>query len=125
MEYIKKLDKIQQKIFDVMLNMVKAKQNYLLSSADRGIGKTTILNELAFTLQAIGYKVYLLNPHPVKDYYVNNILTYDIQSFRGLFKSNVVLIADEARYEMMDDLLEYCKDKRIPIVGFVNFETSL
>jgi hypothetical protein len=125
MEYIKRLTEQQQKVFDVMLHMARVRQSYLLSSEDRGIGKSITLNELAFTLQTIGYDVYLLNPHPVKDYYVNNIIALDSKSYEGLFRENSVVIADESRYEMMDDILEYCKYKKVPIVGYVNFETSL
>lgn len=39
----------QQKVFDKMLEYIEKKENYFLSSEDRNIGKTFILNELAFT----------------------------------------------------------------------------
>lgn len=124
MEYIEKLTEKQQTVFDVMLNMVDLKQSYLLSSEYRGIGKTIALNELAFTLQSLGYEVYLLNPYPVKEYYVNKIISIYMNDFCGLFKHNSVVIADETKYSLMDDILDYCKDNKVPIVGFVNFETS-
>jgi hypothetical protein len=123
MEYIEKLTEYQQNIFDVMLNMSELKQNYLLSSEDRGIGKSTILNKLSFTLQALGYCVCLLTPFP-REYFATNIISLYPNDYRGINKNSVVIV-DETRYGiMMDDFLDYCKLKNIPVIGFVNFEKN-
>lgn len=123
MEYIEKLTEKQQTIFDVMLHMVELKQNYLLSSEDRGIGKTITLNELAFTLQALGYEVYLLSPFP-HEFYTDGLFSGYSESYKGRLKNNSVVIVDELRYENMSDFLDYCEYRNVPVIGFVNFNCS-
>lgn len=114
----------QQKVFDKMLECIEKKENYFLSSEDRNIGKTFMLNELAFTLQTLGYKVFVLTPCRACEYYGEKFISLDSQSYRGVLANNAVIIADEARFEMMEGLLDYCKYRSIPVVGYVNFRRS-
>lgn len=124
MEYIEKLSNQQQTIFDVMLQMAETKQNYLLSSEPRNIGKTTILNELSFTLQALGYDVYLLNQYLARDFYTNGLITLKNESYKGILHKNSVVLIDESRYSILSDLLDYCETFNIPVIGFTNFERN-
>jgi hypothetical protein len=114
----------QQKVLDEMLSYIERKENYFLSSEDRAIGKTFTLNELAFTLQALGYKVFVLTPYKECEYFADRFISLDLQSYRGRFANNAVIIADEARFEMMEEFLDYCKYRSIPVVGYVNFRRS-
>ncbi len=110
----------QQKVFKKLLHSVERKENYFLSSEDRGIGKTFTLNELAFTLQALGYKVYVLTPYPKQVYYANGIISLDLIDLSGV-DDNTVIIVDGVKFKKMKQLLEYCKLKRFPVVGYVEF----
>ena len=107
-----------------MLECIEKKENYFLSSEDRNIGKTFMLNELAFTLQTLGYKVFVLTPCRVCEYYGEKFISLDSQCYRGWLANDAVIIADEARFEKMEELLDYCKYKSIPVVGYVNFRRS-
>jgi len=107
-----------------MLECIEKKENYFLSSEDRNIGKTFMLNELAFTLQTLGYKVFVLTPCRACEYYGEKFISLDSQNYRGRLANDAVIIADEARFEMMEELLDYCKYKSIPVVGYVNFRRS-
>ena len=112
----------QQKVFDEILHSIEKKRNYFLSSEDRCIGKTFTLNELAFNLQALGYRVFILTPYQDQEYFADGFISNYPPSYRGKLDKNTVIIADEARYEMMvDELLDYCDYRHIPIVGYVNF----
>ncbi len=111
----------QQKVLDEMLEYIKKKENYLLSSEDRRIGKTITLNELAFTLQALGYKVFILTPYQNQEYFANSFISLGSWGFSGKFTDNSVVIADEAKYEMMYEFLDYCKYRNIPVIGYINF----
>lgn len=124
MEYIEKLTEQQQKVFDVMLNMIESKQNYLLSSEDRNIGKTITLNELAFTLQSLGYDVCLLSPYP-HEFYANRFISFNEIDYASKIYDDTIIVADEAKVEMMDELFDYCKNRNIPIVGYVNFYSRI
>ena len=112
----------QQNIFNDLLTAVEQKRFVGLSSHQRGIGKTTILNELAFTLQALGYVVYLLTPYKNQEYFAHKFISNNTNDLRGV-RGNIVVIADEARYCMMDDLFTYCRLYGIPVVGFINYDT--
>jgi len=111
----------QQIVFDKFLYSIKQKENYLLLSEDRNIGKTFVLNELAFTLQALGYIVFILTPYKNQEYFANKFVSFDDVDYycRGLRK-DLVIIADEAKFEMMDEFLNYCKYNKIPVIGYVN-----
>jgi len=111
----------QQKVLKKMLISIENKKNYFLSSADRNIGKTFTLNKLAFTLQALGYVVYILTPYKEQEYFTHKFISLEPINFKEKLNENVVIIADEARFEMMEELLDCCKYKRIPVVGYVNF----
>jgi AAA+ ATPase superfamily predicted ATPase len=111
-----------QTVLEKFLEVIENKQNLLLSSEDRRIGKTYILNELGFTLQALGYKVYILTPYREQEYYADKFTSCDAKDFQGLFMDKSVVIADEARYMMMYDIVGYCEYRKIPIVGYVNFD---
>jgi hypothetical protein len=121
-EVINILTKIQQEAFNEFFESIEKGENLLLSSEPRRIGKTTILNELALTLQALGYIVYVSTPYQKQEYFAHRFLSNDMIHNRGLFGDNIVVIADESKYEYMNELLFNCKVKNIPVVGYVNFK---
>jgi hypothetical protein len=111
----------QQEVLDNFLEAIEQGKNLLLSSENRRIGKTYILNELGFTLQALGYNVFVLTPYKEQEYYANKFISDGIDRFKGFNREKLVILADEARYLMMDDIMEYCEYRKVPIVGYVNF----
>ncbi len=112
----------QQETFDLFLYIIEQSKIYFLSSEPRRIGKTYILNELGFTLQALGYEVYILTPYPHQEYFANGFISTEPRDFRGMFKDNTIIIVDEERFELIGELLDYCRSRNIPVVGYVNFD---
>lgn len=112
----------QQEVFDKMLEIVESKGQYLLSSKNRGIGKTYTLNELAFTLQALGYRVYWLTPSYAIEHYGEKYLSLTYNDYRGSSRENLVVIVDEPYYYMMNDFITYFSDHNVPVVGYVNYK---
>lgn len=121
-----KLTEKQQKACDRLLHSVEKKENNVIFSDQRQIGKTTILNELGFDLQALGYKVFIYTPNKNQDYYANGFICEGLNNnFRGIKRDCIVVIVDELNRGSMreqnnfKELLEYCEYERIPVVGYV------
>lgn len=120
-----KLTEQQQKIFNEFLDSVEKKENNIISSDQKQIGKTTILNELGFDLQALGYKVFVYTPYKNQDYYANGFIYEGLHNFRGLKRDYIVVIVDELNRESIreqnnfKELLEFCEYGKIPIVGYI------
>ena len=112
----------QQVVFDIFLEMIKKKRNCFLSSEDRRIGKTYTLNELAFNLQAIGYIIYILTPYKNQEYFAHNFISDSIKELYKIDRYNLVIIVDESKYCKLDEIIKFCKDHQIPMVGYVDFE---
>lgn len=111
----------QKEIYKSFIGAIIDKNIQLLSSKDRAWGKTYILNELGFRLQAIEYRVFLLTEHMNhQEHFATDILT-DVNDFKGTPKRKLVLIVDEYKYCKMIDIREYCDYFKIPIVGFVDY----
>jgi hypothetical protein len=122
-----KLNTYQQILYDSLFNhAVNLKDNFLLSSHERDIGKTTILRELGLDLQSQEYRVFILTPYKdTAEYYAEEYISTDISDLKGshkLFDNNIVILVDETKYIMMPELIEYCEYNKIPIVGFVNYD---
>lgn len=119
------LTEIQQKICDEFLYSVEKKENNIISSDQRRIGKTTILNELAFDLQALGYRVFVYTSYKDQDYYADGFIYEGLHNFRGLKRDYMVVIVDELNITSMresnnyKELLEYCEYGKIPVVGYI------
>lgn len=107
----------------MFLYSVESKQNLFLSSEPRNIGKTVILNELAFNLQALGYIVLVLTPYRQQEYFGEHFISLDYNDYCNKIngRKNVVIIADEARKVIMEDFLVFCEHRDIPVIGYVNF----
>jgi AAA+ ATPase superfamily predicted ATPase len=115
------LNEFQEKKYIEFIEAIKNKENLMLSSEDRNVGKTYLLNEIAFELQAIGHEVYILTLSPQKEYFANGYVSFNEEDYIGKLNSNSVVVADETRQYMMLDLLRYCFAKQIPVIGFVNY----
>lgn len=111
----------QNLILEEMLYAVQNNKTLLLSSEQRRIGKTFTLNQLGLHLQSLGYKVYILTPHKNMEYYADRFISLSTKDYIGLLDDKVVIIADESRYIMMSDILDYCDIKNVPVVGYINY----
>lgn len=116
------LTDVQQKAFDKFLKRIEQKDMLLLSSEERRIGKTTTLNELALTLQALGYIVYVLTPYQKQEYFAHKFISTDRSNYTNLNVDKLVIIVDEEKRNKMDEIIEYCDFRKIPVVGYVNYE---
>ena len=109
-----------------MITAVKQKRNHFVSSEDRAIGKTTAINNLCLELQSMGYTVLIVSPSLDSGlkYYADERISLVMEDYKGkkeLFKENVVIVVDEVKRCMMDDLIKYMGEIKVPVVGYVNF----
>jgi len=89
----------------------------------RGVGKTYLLNELGFTLQALGYKVLVYTPNKKMEYFAENFI-YSSDNLRGIDNLKTVILFDEVEVfsDEAQELIKLFKQLRIPIVGFVRYK---
>lgn len=112
----------QQVVFDYFLEKIEERKSCFLSSENRGIGKTFTLNELAFNLQALGYIVYILTPYKNQEYFAHSFISDSMKELYKIDRDILVIIVDESKYCKLDEIINFCKDYQIPIVGYVDFE---
>jgi hypothetical protein len=109
-------------LFDQCLQKYESK---LFSSEQRGWGKTTILNEIGFTYQALGYDVLIVTKHiDSNEHYATLLFDYVSTTDRFIHNPNkTIAIIDEYNYfnENCQDIINYFTERKIPYVGFVNF----
>lgn len=115
----------QQETYDYFMDTINKKHQSFLPSDERGVGKTYILNELGFELQALGYQVYIMTPHHdehVACKYINNI-----NELNGVDKNKVVIFVDEVRFynDKNQEFFDYCWQRGMPVVGFVDYSKSV
>jgi len=116
------LTDVQQAVFDEFLEAVEQKNILYKDSSPRRIRKTCILNELAFTLQALGYFVYFIVPDKMyrnREYFACGFISVGSNFYRGI-PSNSVIIGDEAQISKIEDIINYCKSHNIPMIGYFN-----
>jgi hypothetical protein len=111
----------QEDKYKIFSEVIEQRGNFFFSSEDRNVGKTYLLNELGLELQALGYTVYILTPYPEHEYFAHGFIYINGDGYRGRLKENTVVLVDEARLYMMDEFLDYCKWRQIPVIGFVNY----
>ena len=120
--------------FDIFDNYLQNKQSKLYHSDRRAWGKTTILNELGFTYQALGYEVLLItqfsnaNEHFATKYIP---LAFSSRHLRGYPVGKTIAIIDEYDllpksiiYSVENELLDTLKQLQIPYVGFANMVSA-
>jgi len=115
----------QQKFFDEFDAALQDDRSLLIpvSKFDRGNGKTTLLNELAFTYQALGYEVILFNKveYPFPFYATKKAKSADDPILRGMSMSAKYIAIIENFHADSKELEEICTMLvafRIPYVGF-------
>jgi hypothetical protein len=116
----------QDEVYKTFEEIINNRKVELLSSHQRQWGKTHILNELGFNLQVMGCKVYLLTQFPnSNEHFATNYISNDLhlEEFRGVQRDKIVVIIDEYKYNKIHPLLDFCKKHRIPVVGFVDYDT--
>lgn len=116
------LSRRQEVIIESILQSVKRRENYILSSRQRKIGKTSIINELGLHLQSLGYNVLLLTTNTRGEYYANRSLSLSKDDYLGIINKNTVVLLDEYDYYKIDNLLKYCYGRYIPVVGYANMQ---
>jgi len=124
----------QKEYFDLFDDCLHKHQSKLLSSEQRAWGKTTILNEIGFTYQALGYDVLLITQCPnSNEHFATDFIDPNGDYHRTLCRTrkNTVAIIDEYDYHVYTDnierkswvtfneLLKELGDYNIPYVGFV------
>ncbi len=88
----------------------------------RCVGKTYLLNELGFTLQALGYKVLVYTPYK-REYFAERFI-YNSDNSRGIDRLKTVILFDEVEMykDETQELIKLFKQLQIPVVGFVRYE---
>lgn len=117
----------QEISYDALLEGVINNKTTLLPVMGRQYGKTTIINELGLTLQALGYYVIVWTDHPATIEYVADkvfvrLRDYDIKlsfSLRG--RNNLVILFDEvdASFPHFNYMIHELEARGIPVAGFV------
>lgn len=116
------LSRRQEVIMESMIQSIKKKDNYILSSHQRKIGKTSIISELGLHLQSLNYKVLLLTTNMGDEYYVDKMLKLSEDDYLGLIDTKTVVLLDEYDYCKIDNLIKYCKGREIPVVGYASMK---
>lgn len=88
---------------------------------DRGWGKTTVINEIGFTYQALGYTVYILSPCRT-EYFACKLINKK-EDLRGIKRDNLIVLVDEVLRdsELYTEVKSFCQQFNIPIVGFIRY----
>lgn len=119
---VEKLTMKQEVFYDGMEKAILNKKFALYDpdTFDRGTGKTTVVNEIGFTYQALGYNVYVLSPCRNLEYYACKMID-KIEDLRGIKINNLIILVDEELKELKSyKIIEsFCKHLNIPMVGFV------
>lgn len=113
--------KKQEEVYNDFAKTINNKETKFLSSKDRAWGKSYVLNELGFELQALGYRVFLLTEFPNSQEHFATDFIDSLNRFKGLSRDKTVVIVDEYRYRKTLEILEYCTFYKIPMVGFVDY----
>ena len=71
---------------------IKNGESYICTR-DRGFGKTTVLNELGFIYQALGYNVLVLSRRPL-EYYATNWIDND-RDLLGFDRNKTIMLVDD------------------------------
>lgn len=100
--------------------MVEETKDYIIMTRKRKLGKTTILNELGLTLQALGYTVYVFSLSIHIEYCACGFIQNEDDLFNGLIKGNLVVLLDEGNYnlDLYKKVRKTCNKYNIPVVGF-------
>lgn len=113
----------QQERFDEFEKAIHRKEMLFRNGRIRQFGKTYILNELGFTLQALGYEVYVNTPFTQLEYFAERFIHNDYD-LRGINILKTVILFDESKIDndKTQGILKYCKSCQIPVVGFVRYK---
>lgn len=109
----------------IYLNFIEAinnKEPQLYSSHRRAWGKSYILNELGFELQALEYRVFLLTEYANSQEHFATDVFKDNYSMAGIDRTKAVVLVDEYRVSKIREIFKFCLEREIPIVGFIDYE---
>lgn len=118
------LSKKQEYYHEMFVSAVVNRDNVFISSDKRNWGKTIILNELGYTLQALGYKVYILTISNLMEYCADEFIIFYPEKFEGKLNDKSVVLVDEVYYynPNFQNFTDYSLSRNTPIVGFVNYK---
>ena len=91
------LTRWQQERFDEFEKAIHKKEMLFRNGKYRQLGKTYLLNELGFTLQALGYKVLVYTPYK-REYFAEGFI-YSSDNSRGIDRLKTVILFDEVEIE--------------------------
>ncbi len=117
------LTRWQQERFNEFEEVIHRNEMFFRNSKYRQLGKTYLLNELGLTLQALGYKVLVYTPYDRMEYFAERFIR-NIYDLKGIGRDKIVILFDEANIDNDDiqEIIEYCENYQISIVGFVRYE---
>ena len=89
-------------------------------SDDRGWGKTTILNEIGFVYQALGYEVYLITQFTdtCHRHYATCFVDNETNVLRRSSRKAIAIIDEYDINQKFIDLINELELRQIPYVGF-------
>jgi len=112
----------QQYYYDLFDKALNNGENFVVFSDRRGWGKTTIVNEIGFTYQALGYMVFLITQFPnSNEHFVTKVISSECDfDFRNLNYKKCVAIIDEYDpcTEQYINIIKRLNECNIPYVGF-------
>lgn len=117
--------KRQQMNFDTFVTKVTRNENLLMSSEERGFGKSYVIDKLCDVLMSFGYTVYFLSKcnsnGRIKRINPSKFINTNKTSYIGISTDNAVVLVDEANYYNIEELMEYFNNRNIPVIGYADF----
>lgn len=116
----------QKENLEVFIFAATSRESQFLRNPGRKSGKTYLVNEAGFHLQAMGYIPYVLTSYnPFKTYYAHRLLhnDYDLISLYGLdmdTRNKIVILTDEIDYDVVVEYLKELSTRGMPMVGYID-----
>ena len=120
------LTRQQQEVFNSFDCALQNRQSVLLNSAERGWGKTLIVNEIGFTYQALGYDVWLVSRFPAS-YYATQKIDATRAHIASICITNktIAIVDDIPNRGVLLKVLGELEERGIPYVGFANWNQGI
>jgi len=117
------LTKWQQERFDEFEEAIHRNGIRFINGRIRRIGKTYLINELALTLQALDYTVYVFTSYQNIEYFAEKFIQ-SYNNLRGINRDKKVILFDEVRIDEDETMkiLELCEKYSISVVGFTRYK---
>ena len=111
----------QQIYFDTFDIHLSFKKSFLLPSDGRRFGETTVINEIGFLYQALGYEVLLFTENILTEEMFATKYISDVKDLFGIKLDNCIAVFDGYNltpdYEK-NEIIQRLECLKIPYVGF-------